>query len=696
MTNHLSLESSPYLLQHAENPVDWYPWGPEALDKARKEDKPIFLSIGYAACHWCHVMAHESFEDDQVAAIMNQYFVNIKVDREERPDLDGIYMNAVVAMTGSGGWPMSVFLIPDGTPFFGGTYFPPVRRYNMPAFREVLLTIARLWQEERTELLSSAVNLKEHLDRASSSPGHLQPLDGDTADIAEQKLIDSYDWQFGGWGRAPKFPQPMAIEFLLRRSLLGHPEALKVATHALDAMQRGGVYDVLGGGFARYSTDDHWLVPHFEKMLYDNAQLALVYLYGYMLTGYTRYRDTCEATLDFLLREMSIEVDWQGAKHIGFYSSLDADSEGEEGKYYVWGLGEIHETIQNPEDTEIFIAAYEITKTGNFDGKSVLQRVLSNGELAQKLTLPLDQIQNAIERSHRLLFARRQQRIRPATDDKVLVSWNALALMAFAEAGRYLRRPDYLNVARANANFLITRLMSDGRLQRSWRNGHARHLAYLEDYAGLSLALLYLYRADPGNQRWYKNAKQIAEIFVAHCSDPEWGFFDTRDDHEELLTRPKDTQDNATPAGNSMAALALLELGALSGDQELVEIIDRMLQGVQSHAVRYPIGFSKWLCAFDTRFQGITELAIVGDLHFDAMQELLAVPLSTYLPRLILAASPLPLDPDAPELLQGRPMIDGRPTAYVCKQFVCKQPVTSPSDLAIQINLSNPKTDQGA
>jgi hypothetical protein len=566
----------------------------------------------------------------------------------------------------------------------------------MPAFREVLLTIARLWQEERTELLSSAENLKEHLARASSSPAYQQPLDGDTADIAEQKLIDSYDWQFGGWGRAPKFPQPMAIEFLLRRSLSGHPEALKVATHALDAMQRGGVYDVLGGGFARYSTDDHWLVPHFEKMLYDNAQLALVYLYGYLLTGHTRYRDTCEATLDFLLREMSIELDWHGAKQIGFYSSLDADSEGEEGKYYVWGLGEIYETIPNPEDNEIFIAAYGITKTGNFDGKSVLQRVLSNNELAQKLRLPLDQVQNALERSHRLLFARRQERIRPATDDKVLVAWNALALIAFAEAGRYLRRPDYLWVARANADFLISRLKSDGKLHRSWRNAQAKHLAYLEDYAGLSLALLHLYRADPGNQRWYRNAKQLAENFVAHCSDPEWGFFDTRDDHEELLIRPKDAQDNATPAGNSLAALALLELGALSGGQELVDAVDRMLQGIQSQAIRYPIGFSKWLCAFDTRFQGITELAIVGDLQLVATQELLAVPSSAYLPRIILAADSLPLDPDAPALLHGRSMIDGRPTAYVCKQFVCKQPVISPSDLAKQLNLSNPKIDQGA
>jgi uncharacterized protein YyaL (SSP411 family) len=412
MPNRLANENSPYLLQHAQNPVDWYPWGEEALERARSEKKPIFLSIGYAACHWCHVMAHESFEDPDTAAIMNENFINIKVDREERPDLDSIYMNAVVAMTGQGGWPMSVFLTPDRQPFFGGTYFPPVRRYNMPAFREVPLSVKQAWQDDPVRLKGSAQEITDRLKQeqfAGSQPAAVQP---ELLDQAAFALGQTYDWKFGGWGLAPKFPQPMAIEFLLRRASRGDRFALDMATHALHSMALGGMYDVVGGGFARYSTDNYWRVPHFEKMLYDNGQLASVYLYAYLLTGDSCFRQVCEETLDFIVREMTHP---QG----GFFSSLDADSEGEEGKYYLWTLEEIHQVLKNPEDAEFFISAYNVTETGNFEGSIVLQRAVDDSVLADRFNLSVEQI------PQRLMGCTLSRSVRKSvyagTDDKVLV-----------------------------------------------------------------------------------------------------------------------------------------------------------------------------------------------------------------------------------------------------------------------------------
>jgi uncharacterized protein YyaL (SSP411 family) len=677
MPNHLVHENSPYLLQHANNPVDWYPWGEEALEKARKEDKPIFLSIGYAACHWCHVMAHESFEDPQTALIMNQHFVSIKVDREERPDLDSIYMNAVVAMTGQGGWPMSVFLTPYGEPFFGGTYFPPVRRYNMPSFREVLLSVSQAWVSDRGQIENSVNQVTGHLKKVASFESGGAELNPGLLDKAVMALAQGYDWKKGGWGQAPKFPQPMVIEFLLRRAVRGDQLALDMAAHVLTAMAKGGMYDVIGGGFARYSTDNDWLVPHFEKMLYDNVQLSRVYLYGYLLTGEQGFRRVCEETLGMLAREFAQP---QG----GFYSSLDADSEGQEGKYYIWSDSEIREALDRPQDVELFIAAYQVTPQGNFEGSNVLQRQKSDAELSELFHLPIEQVQESLAQIHTRLLQVREARVRPATDDKVLVSWNALALLAFSEAARYLNRMDYLEIAVRSANFLLDNLREDERLLRSWRKGKALHNAYLEDYAALALGLLSLYQSDP-NPRWYAAAVDFAGEINRHFRDPQAGFFDTRDDHGELLVRPRDIQDNATPSGNALGARLLLELAAYSGKGEWRDQAESALASIQSLASRYPTAFGFWLSAIDFALAPVSEVAVLGDLKDERMADLVGVLWEKYRPNLVAACSDLPIDEKAPPLLDGRALSNEIPTAYVCHLFVCRQPVNSPDQLREQL-----------
>jgi uncharacterized protein YyaL (SSP411 family) len=684
MPNRLANENSPYLLQHAQNPVDWYPWSEEALEKARNEDKPIFLSIGYAACHWCHVMAHESFEDFETADLMNRYFVNIKVDREERPDLDSIYMNAVVAMTGQGGWPMSVFLTPAGEPFYGGTYFPPVRRYNMPSFTEVLATIARLWRDDRDRLIQSSAEITQHLRNAQSPALAYEPLESKTLDQAAFQLAQSYDWKFGGWGKAPKFPQPMAIEFLLRRAARGDRLAQDVVVHALDAMARGGMYDVIGGGFSRYSTDDRWLVPHFEKMLYDNAQLARVYLQAFMVTRNPFYRRVCEDTLDFIMREL---LDPSG----GFYSSLDADSEGEEGKFYLWSLDEIRATLANAsiatsvvDPAEFLVAAYSISELGNFEGKTVLQRALTNDELAKQFGLSDDQADPLLSEIHATLRLARSHRVPPSTDDKVLVAWNALALTAFAEAARYLQRSDYLAVARNNASFLLNHLVREGQLLRSWRKGQARHRAYLEDHAALTLGLVALYQTDP-DLDWYRAALKMTEDLLMHYSDPQGGFFDTRDDHDPLLVRPKDIQDNATPSGNALASRALLEMSLYTGNHTWRQIAEEMLGKIQSVASRHPTAFAQWLIAMDIAATPMREVAIIGDPSHIETQAMIAALWSRYRVDALVAISNYPPLPEAPALLKERPLVDGQPTAYVCQNFVCQRPVQTPQELILQL-----------
>lgn len=678
MPNHLLHENSPYLLQHASNPVDWYPWGEEALTKARTEDKPIFLSIGYSACHWCHVMAHESFEHPPTAALMNKYFVNIKVDREERPDVDGIYMQAVMALTGRGGWPMSVFLTPEGFPFFGGTYFPPVRRYNMPAFDEILEAVARLWKEDRAKLAKSGEEItKLLLAQTTHDPIRFHFFE-DVLAKAAQSLDKSYDWQYGGWGNAPKFPQPMIIEFLLRLSTRGDQKSKNIGMHALRAMAKGGMYDVIGGGFARYSTDDQWLVPHFEKMLYDNAQLALVYLHGWMVSGEARFREVCEDTLEFVMREMTHP---QG----GFYSSLDADSDGEEGKFYIWSYEDLQSVLQNAQELAFFCEAYHLPREGNFDGKIVLQRTKTDAELAEMFGESIDAINAHLHTIHKLLLVNRSERIRPTIDDKILVAWNALMMIAFAEAGRYLGRSGYLEVAQQNASFLLQNLFCEDRLLRTWRDGNAKHNAYLEDYAALILGLLAVYQSD-GNPDWFQAARKLTKQMLDFFSDPEGGFYDTSLDHEKLLFRPKDVQDNATPSGSALAACALLLMGAYEGNNEWRRYAEAMLDQHAEMMERYPTAFAQWLQAGDFAIGPVFEIAIIGYTQDAAKDALYAELSNQYQPRQISAYSVYPPEQGSPALLKDRAPVNNQPTAYVCKEFACQMPVTTPKALRQQLD----------
>lgn len=676
MPNRLAQSTSPYLLQHAGNPVDWYPWGPEALQRAKQEDKPIFLSIGYAACHWCHVMAHESFEDPNIAAQMNQHFINIKVDREERPDLDGIYMSAVVAFTGQGGWPMSVFLTPDLVPFYGGTYFPPRPRYGMPSFHEVLLALADYWHNQRDEVIQSGQRILDALLQQKTGHAAAANLTPETTRQATRVLLSSYDGGHGGWGRAPKFPQPMALEFLLRRHLQGEDNALLTVQHALDAMSRGGMYDVVGGGFARYSTDADWLVPHFEKMLYDNAQLTSAYLHAWQVDPLPLYRRVVEETLGFVQREL------QGPEG-GFYSSLDADSEGVEGKFYVWMLDEIREALGGRD--ELFEHAYGLTPEGNWEGKIVLQRSAKDTELAERFGIPAAEIPARLAQRHAQLLAVRSQRVRPGTDDKVLTSWNGLMQAAFAEAARTLENETYLQVAQRNADFLLTSLVVDGKLQRAWRQGRTSQPAFLEDYAALILGLLELYQSD-FNPRWFAAAQSLTTEMIDQFADPEGGFFDTPHSAETVLLRPKDIQDNATPSGNALAAEALLKMAAFTENEEWHHLAEESLTQVAGMAAEYPTAFGRWLSAADFSQNPIRQIALIGDPQDPQMDAFLCEVRGTYRPNTVVAAAMLPLPEGNPALLVDRPMLDGKVTAYVCEGFVCRNPVTSMRDLKELLN----------
>ena len=671
MPNHLANSNSPYLLQHQDNPVDWYPWGEEALTKAKDEDKPIFLSIGYAACHWCHVMAHESFEDEATAALMNEHFVNIKVDREERPDIDAIYMSAVVTLTGSGGWPMSVFLTPQGEPFIGGTYFPPVARHNLPSFTELLRHVQRLWSEERDKVFEAGKVLLEHMQASELALAGADSLKQEALDQAAMRLAQSYDWNNGGWGGAPKFPQPMTIDFLLGRGLLGDKMARDVALHALKAMSKGGMYDVVGGGFARYSVETTWLVPHFEKMLYDNAQLARTYLHGYLVSGDEALKRVCERTLDFVAREMR---DKSGA----FYSSLDADSEGEEGKFYVWAFDEIQ-----AHTSELFIAAFGVKPEGNFEGKTILQRTLSDEHLAEQFDMVQAAVRNQLDRDLAQLLAARDKRVRPQTDDKALTAWNAMMLTTFAEAARYLNRADYLEIAQANADFMLSELQQGDRLLRAWRAGNAALNAYLEDYAALILGLLALYQSD-ADPCWYAQAERLADEMLAHFSDPTGGFFDTSDQHEVLITHPKEIQDNATPSGNSLAAMALLQLAAYSGKGEWFDLATKSAAALQDAASKYPTAFGQWLQALQFAQAEVKEIAVVGEEG--KRQDFLNVVWAEWQPFAVVAASTFPPSEKSPALLQNRSLVNGEASAYVCRNFVCERPVTEPMELKVLLD----------
>jgi uncharacterized protein YyaL (SSP411 family) len=681
MANRLSNETSPYLLQHAHNPVDWYPWGEEALGRAKEEDRPIFLSIGYAACHWCHVMERESFEDPEIAALMNERFVSIKVDREERPDLDDIYMAAVVGLTGHGGWPMSVFLTPEGVPFYGGTYYPPTPRYGMPSFRMVLEAMADAWATKREQVAQQGQQILEAVKKGdllgqARSGDVAAPLSAQVPAAAAMALERSFDWEHGGWGQAPKFPQPMALDFLLRyHSRTRNPQALKMVERTLQKMARGGIYDQLGGGFARYSTDEIWLVPHFEKMLYDNSQLARVYLHAWQTTGDAFYRRVVEETLDYVVREMT---DPAG----GFYSTQDADSEGEEGKFFVWKPAEVRGVLG--EDALLFMDAYGVTDRGNFEGKNILSVAYDLDVLAHRHRLALEEVEARLAASRRTLFALREGRVKPGRDEKVLTAWNGLMLAAFAEAARAFGRDDYRAVAQRNADFLLRELRTpEGRLWRTWKEGRAHLNGYLEDYAYFIDGLLTLYETD-FDGRWFTAARELAEAMIAHFEDPEGGFFDTSDDHEALVTRPKSIQDNAVPSGNALAALDLLRLGALTGEGRFRDPAEGALRLVQPILARNPVFFAQWLSALDFAVTPTREIALVGDPGAEDTRALAEVVFAGFRPHQVVALVRPGEDSPVP-LLADRPALDGKATAYVCENFACQMPVTAAEDLARQL-----------
>ncbi|MBI5964167.1 MAG: thioredoxin domain-containing protein [Chloroflexi bacterium] len=680
MPNHLINSNSPYLLQHASNPVDWYPWGEEALAKARAEDKPIFLSIGYAACHWCHVMAHESFEDEETAEFMNEFFINIKVDREERPDIDGIYMQSVIAMTGSGGWPMSVFLAPDLKPYYAGTYFPPVRRHNMPAFKDVLSGLANAWKNERSQVEKVGEQIVAHLQQQSRSQKNdfLQP---EHFEAIANSISKSYDWGYGGWGSAPKFPQPMALEFMLNHAVINKQEQHhKLIKHCLHAMARGGMYDVVGGGFSRYSTDNFWRTPHFEKMIYDNALLIRAYLHAWQVTKEPAFKRIVEETLHFVMREMT-------HKQGGFYSSLDADSEGEEGKFHVWSLDEIREALKG--DSDFFEAAYGITAGGNFEGKTVLQRALDDASLAARFQLNLEVVPVKLAESHSRLYSVRALRIRPGTDDKILTSWNGLMLAAFAEAARVLadlspQSNTYLEAAVRSAEFILSELRPTGRLCRAWREGATTNAVFLEDYAALILGLLELYQTD-FNNKWFSSAHELADEMIEKFNDPNGGFFDTPHDGEALLIRPKDISDNATPSGNSLACEALLKLAAYTDDGKYRDLAEQALAIMGDSALRYPLGFARWLSAAENAQGNMKQIAVMGEAGEEMFERMLKVIRAEYRPGVVVAASSHPPLENAPALLNDRVLVNGKATAYVCEGFVCRQPTTDPDIFQIQL-----------
>ena len=698
MPNRLINETSPYLLQHAHNPVDWYAWGEAALAKARADDKPIFLSIGYAACHWCHVMAHESFEDETTAQLMNDLFVNIKVDREERPDLDSIYMSAVVGMTGSGGWPMSVFLTPDGQPFYGGTYFPPTPRYGMPSFREVLGAVANAWRTRHDEIIKNSLNVTDYLRQASSfaEQAKSSSLSTGTLTTATQNLSRNFDRSTGGWGNAPKFPQPMTLEFLLRRyHQTNDADIRSMIDQTLRAMAHGGMYDQIGGGFHRYSTDAHWLVPHFEKMLYDNSQLARVYLHAWQTLGDPFYRRIAIETLDYVAREMTHPDG-------GFYSTQDADSEGIEGKYFVWTIDEVRSVLGD--DAILFNEVYGVTKNGNFsaesgrsasshehhlpDGQNILSIVKEPQTVAETNGLALSELEAKLNESRRKLFDVREKRVKPNRDEKILSAWNGLMLAAFAEAARDRSLGDraaaYRAIAERNAEFLLREMRSaDGRLLRTWKEGRAKLNAYLEDYANVIEGLLALYETT-FDERWFTAARELADAMIKHFADPAGGFFDTSDDHEMLVTRPKDLQDNAVPSGNAMAATVLLKLGAFTGEDSYLTLAELMVGLLQPAMMQAPTAFAQWLCALDFALSNPREIAIVGNIQSADTQALLNIVHDGYRPNQIVAVAS-PDRASAIPLLADRSTIGHQATAYVCQHFTCQQPVTEPVALRQQL-----------
>jgi uncharacterized protein len=680
-TNRLIHETSPYLLQHAHNPVDWYAWGEEAFERARQEDKPVLLSIGYSACHWCHVMEHESFENEEIAKLMNDNFVNIKVDREERPDLDQIYMNAVQMMTRHGGWPMTVFLTPEGVPFYGGTYFPPEDRHNMAGFPRVLLGVADAYRSRPDEVTETAVSILTELRNMGQARESNEMLNREILDAAERRIAASYDPVHGGFGSAPKFPAAMNLEFLLRQyHRMDRSETLLMIEHTCRKMAEGGMYDQLGGGFHRYSTDARWLAPHFEKMLYDNALLSRLYLHVYQQTKDEFYKRTAEETLDYVLREMTDE---RG----GFYSTQDADSEGHEGKFFVWTVDEV-KAILGEEDAALFSAFYDVTAGGNFEGKNILHVSRSLEEVAKESGATVEHLREVLARGRRELFVARERRIKPDRDEKVLTAWNGLMLASFAEAGAILERRGYLDAAEKNAEFVLENLKRDGLLLRTYKDNQSKLNGYLEDYAFYVDGLVALYQAT-GKLRWLEEARTLADKMIEEFWDnDEGGFFYTGKSHEELIVRSKDYFDNATPSGNSVAAEVLLYMGALTANEDYSRKAVTIFRLLRDPLIRYASAFGRLLGALDFYLSTPKEIAIIGDSEAQETRALLREVWTRYLPNKIVVQTvgDNQRAVEAVPLLRDRPMIEGRATAYVCEHYTCQQPVTSAAELARQLS----------
>ncbi|MGZ4430254.1 MAG: thioredoxin domain-containing protein [Gaiellales bacterium] len=655
--NRLAGETSPYLLQHAATPVDWYPWGDEALVRAREEDRPILLSIGYSACHWCHVMEHESFEDRHTAELMNRLFVNIKVDREERPDLDAVYMNAVVTLTGRGGWPMTVFLTPEGRPFYGGTYYPPEPRFGMPAFRQVLEAVAAAYRDRRAEVDEAAGRLTQQLQGAAALVPSPEPLTESLLTEALPALSAAFDPRWGGFGGAPKFPPASTIELLLRlHRRSGAREALEMAATTLDGMAQGGMYDVLGGGFHRYSVDERWLIPHFEKMLYDNALLASAYLHSWVVTGNERHRQVVEETLGYLLGEMRLA---EGV----FASAQDADTAGVEGLTYVWTPEQIREVLE-PADADAAIAHYGVTDHGNFEGATALR--------------PSGQAPEGIERIRAALLAARRSRPQPARDDKALACWNGLALSALAEAGWRLGRPDLLAAARDCADFLLSGMSESGRLLRTYRDGRAKIAGYLDDYGAVANGLLDLYTAT-GEERYLAECERLTRLAVELFGDrSNGGFFFTPADGERLVAPHKELDDNPTPSGQSLLATVLLKLARLRGEPELEGLAAGVLRLAVPYMERAPQALGQALCALDMYLSAPVEVAVVGPPGDPRTRAMADAARSGFHPNAVYAFGD-GTSPSGVPLLDGKALVEGRPAVYVCERFACRTPVTDPS-----------------
>jgi len=674
MPNRLANETSPYLLQHANNPVDWYAWGPEALERARSENKPILLSIGYAACHWCHVMEHESFEDAATAELMNERFVNIKVDREERPDLDGIYMQAVQAMTGHGGWPMTVFLTPEGLPFYGGTYFPKRDRPGMPSFTRILQSVSNAYSAKTADVARTAASVREMYDVTAEQTRSAGPLTAELLDRAYRTLSDRHDEPNGGFEGAPKFPQTMSLDFLLRYwARSGVENALAIVTRSFAKMANGGIYDQVGGGFARYTVDAIWLVPHFEKMLYDNALLVRLGAHLWQATHDPDVRRVVEETIDWAAREM------RAPDGGGFYSSLDADSEGHEGKFYVWSAEEFNAILGD--DAAVARAYWGVTDGGNFEGQNILSVVSDRRTIASRFKISESSLVELIARARKRLYEVRAARVWPGRDDKVLASWNGLMVRGIAEAARAFGNATYRALAVDVADFLFDSMIVDGRVMRSYKGGRARIAGFLEDYAALGLAALSVYELT-FDERWLDRARAMSDATVAWFWDDATGaFYDTASDHETLITRPRDVTDNAVPSGTSLAVELLARIAELYHDADARRRATYVIETLAPSMSRYPSAFGNLLGSADMLVNGAVELAIAGDVGSDDFTELERAAAERYVPSLVVAGG----KSATVALLEGREARNGRATAYVCRNYACEEPAVNPRRLSQQL-----------